>query len=609
MKAGDARRFAWLLRTYVAPYWPSVGLLIATSYLATAIAALPPLLMAPILDLALGNPATVAAPGLTGLSLRNLGATVLTWARIEPGADRMRVIAILCGVYVAVGFLRGWADFGNYLLALWIRVRAHAALQADVFRHLLGLSMSFFTRQRGGELVSRLTMDTHATTAGLEIIASTLLTAPFLIAFYGYLMVKTSPILIGAAVLAALLHYGLVRLIRGPIRRFASDQFSVLAEVGHRFQEAILSIRVVKSFGAEKFEAARAARALHDLVRVNMKFGVYKHVEEPARTVVSHMVEAGILLLAIRELLAGRLPVPTFFLLLYVGRSAMLQVAQLAGAYTQIQATLAASGRVAALFAETPKVIDGIEEIAEFRERIALHDVGFAYDGDRVLDDVSFDIPKGSVVALVGPSGAGKSTLADLILRFYDPDVGHITVDGRDIRTLRQDSFRQLFGVVPQEALLINGSVRDNIAYGREHLPDADVEHAARLANAHEFIMELPQGYATQVGDRGIRLSGGQRQRIALARALVGRPQILVLDEATSSLDSESEKLVQEAIERAIVGSTSIVIAHRLSTVLHADQIVVVNERTVEAVGTHQELLERNPTYARLYQLQFEGTA
>jgi subfamily B ATP-binding cassette protein MsbA len=340
-----------------------------------------------------------------------------------------------------------------------------------------------------------------------------------------------------------------------------------------------------------------------------MKFGVYKHVEEPARTVVSHMVEAGILLLAIRELLAGRLPVPTFFLLLYVGRSAMLQVAQLAGAYTQIQATLAASGRVAALFAETPKVIDGIEEIAEFRERIALHDVGFAYDGDRVLDDVSFDIPKGSVVALVGPSGAGKSTLADLILRFYDPDVGHITVDGRDIRTLRQDSFRQLFGVVPQEALLINGSVRDNIAYGREHLPDADVEHAARLANAHEFIMELPQGYATQVGDRGIRLSGGQRQRIALARALVGRPQILVLDEATSSLDSESEKLVQEAIERAIVGSTSIVIAHRLSTILHADQIVVVNERTVEAVGTHQELLERNTTYARLYQLQFEGTA
>ena len=355
----DARQFSWLLRTYLAPYWPSVVLLIVTSYLTTALAAIPPLLMAPIMDLALGSPSPTTAGGLTGLSLRNLGATVLEWARVSPSADRMHVIAALCALYVAVGFIKGWADFGNYLLALWIRARAHAALQADVFRHLLGLSMSFFTRQRGGELVSRLTTDTHATTAGLEVIAGTLLTAPVLIAFYGYLMVKTSPMLMIAAIVAALLHYGLGRLIRGPIRRLASDQFAGLAEVAQRFQEAILSIRVVKSFGAEAFEAGRAGRALRSLVRLNVKFGIYKHVEEPARTIVGHFVEAAILLLAIRELLAGRLAVPTFFLLLYVGRAAMIQMAQLASAYTQIQATLAASGRVVALMAETPSVIDG----------------------------------------------------------------------------------------------------------------------------------------------------------------------------------------------------------------------------------------------------------
>jgi ABC-type multidrug transport system fused ATPase/permease subunit len=213
------------------------------------------------------------------------------------------------------------------------------------------------------------------------------------------------------------------------------------------------------------------------------------------------------------------------------------------------------------------------------------------------------------VVALVGPSGAGKSTLADLVLRFYDPDRGSITIDGRDLRTLRQAAYRRLFGVVPQEALLLNGTVRENIAYGRDAVSDADVDRAARLANAHDFIAELPQGLETQVGDRGIRLSGGQRQRIALARALVGRPEILVLDEATSALDTESEKAVQEAIERAIAGTTSIVIAHRLSTILHADRIAVVNDGVVEAVGTHRELLERCPTYARLYRLQFAEAA
>jgi ABC-type multidrug transport system fused ATPase/permease subunit len=362
-----------------------VAALVLGGLAATALAAVPPLLLAPIMYRALGGAEPAAPPpaGLSGLSLRNLGAALLAWAGVGAGADRLTVIAVLCAAWVAVGFVKGWADFGNYLLALWIRVRAHAALQADLFRHLLGLSMGFFTRQRSGELASRLTTDTHAAIAGLELIAGTLLTAPLLIAFYGFLLVRTSPVLVVAALAAALLHYGITRLIRGPIRRLASDQFSVLAEVAQRFHEAILSVRVVKSFGAEAFEAARAARALRDLVRVNVKFGVYKHVEEPARTVVAHVVEAGILLLAIRELLAGRLAAPTFFLLLYVGRAALVQVAQLASAYTQMQATLAASGRVAALLATTPGVRDGAEDIDGFRDRIALRDVDFGYPAAR----------------------------------------------------------------------------------------------------------------------------------------------------------------------------------------------------------------------------------
>jgi subfamily B ATP-binding cassette protein MsbA len=344
---------------------------------------------------------------------------------------------------------------------------------------------------------------------------------------------------------------------------------------------------------------------MRDVLRVNVKFGVYKHIEEPARAVVNYAVEAGILLLATYELLAGRLAAPTFFLFLYVARATMTQVGLLASAYTQMQATLAAAGRIGEIFALRPEVKDGPARIGTFEDRIVLRNVSFGYDSEPVLDGVNLEIRKGEVVALVGPSGFGKSTLADLVLRFYDPTHGTITIDGRDLRSLRQDSYRRLFGVVPQEALLFNATIRDNIAYGREDLSEDDVVLAARLANAHDFIAEFTDGYDTIVGDRGVRLSGGQRQRVAIARAIVARPPILVLDEATSSLDSESERLVQQSIDRVIEGSTSLIIAHRLSTVLHADKIVVMGRGGVEAIGRHVELLTSSETYARLYRLQF----
>ena len=601
----DLRRFLWLLRTYVAPHWLAVLLLLATSYLATALAALFPVLLAPILDLALGTPAPAAAAGSGTLSLSNLGATFFHWIGVHAVEDRFRAILWLCAAYVAAGFLKGWLDFGNFLLALWIRVRAAAALQLDLFRHLLGLSMRFFTAHRTGELVSRLETDTRSATDGLETIVGTVLTTPVLIAFFGWLMVRTSPKLIVAALGAALLHFGAVRLMRGPIRRLATDQFSAFAALAARLQESILSIRVVKSFGAEVFELARVHRAIRDVVRVNVKFGIYKHVEEPARTVVNYVVEATILLLAAWELLAGRLTAPAFFLFLYVGRSVMIQIGLLAGAYTQIQTTLAASSRVAQLLDLAPDVADGSETIEAFQDRIVISDVGFNYGGGPVLEGVSLEIVRGEVVALVGPSGVGKSTLVDLILRLYDPVAGAITVDGRDLRSLKQESYRRLFGVVSQEALLFNATIRENIAYGRNGISDAQIVQAARIANAHDFVTEFPDGYDTVVGDRGIRLSGGQRQRIAIARAIVGHPPILVLDEATSSLDSESERLVQQAIDRVIQGATSIVIAHRLSTVLHADKIVVLGRGGIEAVGRHADLLAANETYARLYRLQF----
>jgi ATP-binding cassette, subfamily B, bacterial MsbA len=609
-RTSDVRRLLWLLRSYTAPYWPAVAVLLVTSYLATAVAALFPLLMAPILDLALGGmSAAGGGDGASGVSLRNLGASVLRWVGVVTVEDRGRAILVLCAVYVAVGFFKGWLDFGNYLLALWIRVRAAAAIQRDLFRHLLGLSISFFSKQRTGGLVSHLYEDTGAATAGLETIVTTMLTAPVLIAFYGWLLVRTSPKLVVAAAGAVLLHAVLTRAARGRIRRLVSDQFSALAELAARFQESMLSIRVVKSFSAEAFELSRLNRAIQTVVRVNVKFGAYKHAEEPARTVLNSVVEATLLALAAWELIAGRLSAPAFFLFLYLGRAVMVQVGLLGTAYTSLQITLAAAGRIDDLFRLEPSVKDGSGTIMEFRDRIVLRDVAFDYGVESVLRGVSFEIERGEVVAFVGPSGAGKSTLADLVLRLYDPLQGSIAIDGRDLRTLRQTEYRRLFGVVPQEALLFNATIRENIAYGRDGVSEEDIVRAARIANAQDFIEALPQGYDTVVGDRGTRLSGGQRQRVAIARAIVANPPILVLDEATSSLDSESEGLVHRAIDRVIQGTTSIVIAHRLSTVMRADKIVVVNGGVVEAIGRHAEILATNETYARLYRLQFAEAA
>ena len=283
--AGDLRRLGWLLRHYLAPYWPAVLVLVGTSLVATALAGLLPVLMAPILDLALGSaPGPVSGVAIgEPLSLKNLGSWVFRSTGVHAGEDRFRAVVYLCLACVAVGLLKALADFGAYLLALWIRVRAAAAMQVDLFRHLLGLSMNFFTRQRTGELVSRLSSDTHAASSGLEIIAGTALTAPILIVFYGVLMVRTSPKMVGAALAAVAGHWLLTRVVSRHIRRLATDQFSLLARVSTHFQEAILSVRVVKSFGAEAFELAQLGRTLRETVRVNVRFGFSKHVEEPAR--------------------------------------------------------------------------------------------------------------------------------------------------------------------------------------------------------------------------------------------------------------------------------------------------------------------------------------
>jgi subfamily B ATP-binding cassette protein MsbA len=608
-RLNDFQRLTYILKKYVRPYWKSMLLLQFVNFALTFLTGLLPLIMAPILDMALGKPISPAAGELEitlrNLSLDNLGAAMLQWLNLTDTTDMFRAILLLGGLYVVVASLRGLASFGSYLLTLWIGVRSGRDMQYDLFEHILSLSLSFFNKQRTGELVSRVDEDTNVTTYIFERSINNLITSPILVLFYGILLIRTNPKLTLTAIVAAILHYALTRVIQKPIRRRVVDQFSSHAELRAKLQETIMGIRVVKSFGAEDYELGHLGEAIRNVIRISMKYGVYKHVQEPIRGVIDSLIEVSILLLAAYEMLSGHLDASTFFMFLYVGRAIMVPISTLASTLTAIQETLASSERVFELFSQRSQVEDGPDQIHEFRDSIRVVGVSFAYDGKKVLKEIDLEIHKGESVALVGPSGAGKSTLADLLLRLYDPTEGHIIVDGWDLRRLRQASYRELFGVVSQEALLFNTTVRENIAYGRDGLTEEDIARAARVANAHGFITELPQGYDTYVGDRGIRLSGGQRQRVAIARAVVAGPQILILDEATSSLDSESERLVQEAIDRIIENTTAIVIAHRLSTVVHADKIVVLDQTRIVDQGRHEELLRRCKIYHRLCQLQF----
>ena len=397
----------------------------------------------------------------------------------------------------------------------------------------------------------------------------------------------------------------LLRKLRKGNRRKGNQHGEMTSVV----QETVSGIRLVKSFGAEGVEVARFAQASGRYANLTVRLTRLSQLAGPVTEVVGTTVATALLWFGAREVLVDRnmSGADLIAFLLYALR--MLQpVKALSQLPTTAQSSFAAAERIFEILdspseAQTDK---GTREVASFDKEIAFEDVSFSYGDAPVLSHVSFVARKGEVVALVGASGAGKSTLVDLIPRCYEIENGRITIDGIDTRSLKLPALRSLTGIVSQDTVLFNDTVRNNIAYGTERTyTDEQVEAAAHAANAHAFIAELPDGYNTLLGERGTRLSGGQRQRLAIARALLRDPPILILDEATSALDTESERLVQEAVDRLLEGRTVFVIAHRLSTIVHADLILVLERGEIIERGTHAELLSAGGAYNRLYTLQF----
>jgi ATP-binding cassette, subfamily B, bacterial MsbA len=523
----------------------------------------------------------------------------------SPMVALRNVVLVLFGVFL----VKNVALYVQQYTVSVIQGRVTRDLRDGLYDHLLRLGFPFFQRTRTGQVISRVTVDVDQVRALLTENLTRAIASAIQVVFYLTFLLLLSWKLTLVAALSIPPMLGLWGWLRKRLRAGVLRVLDAVGDVASQIQETVAGIRLVKASGAEDWERRRFRALTRGHYEAFVRNERWRQFFPPATEMVIAVSILALLwygsYLVLEE---GSLSAGAFLGALALAMKLMAPAKFLGQFPSQVQPGLAAGERAFEILDAVPEVVEraGARPVAAFRDGLRFEGVGFEYQpGEPVLRDVDLEIRPGEVVALVGPSGAGKSTLADLVPRFHDPTAGRVTLDGADLRDVRLGDLRALLGIVTQETILFHDTVRANIAYGHPDAPQAEVEAAARAANAHDFILEMPQGYDTVLGERGVRLSGGQRQRIAIARALFRNPPILILDEATSALDTGSERLVQQAIEELMQERTVLVIAHRLSTVQRADQIVVLQAGRIVQRGTHADLLEEEGPYRRLYRLQF----
>lgn len=525
-------------------------------------------------------------------------------------AKDMVMLNVIAGGILVVFLLRGIFFYGQTYLMSFVGQKVIIDIREALYRHLQRLPLSYFESNRTGAVMSYVTNDVAALQSALAESAVE--------------MITESTVLIGSIAFMLYIHWKLTLLtlitlplvaqaisIFGKKLRLASRVMQErTADITAFLQETVLAVRVIKSFAREDYEIERFNRENYHNFRAQMKTAQLMATLTPIVEFLSALGVTVIIWYGGREVIAGNITAGSLIAFLIYVVNLSNPVKRLSRVYGNIQRALAAAQRVFEVIDIEPAIKDepGAVELPPIQGEVTFRDVTFEYKaGEPALRGVDLAANPGQMVAIVGPSGAGKTTIANLIPRFYDPTSGAILVDGFDIKAVTLNSLRRQIGIVPQETMLFNGTVYENILYGDLDASREEVIAAARAANADGFIIKMPQSYETQIGERGTKLSGGQRQRIAIARAILKNPRILILDEATSALDAESEALVQEALDKLMVGRTSFVIAHRLSTVQRADVILVMDKGKIVERGTHAALIEAGGLYSKLYHVQFDS--
>jgi len=585
-------------------------LLIGITFLATFVTTLRPLVAAGVINLTLTEVGFSATPKDVNsdqnfFDLNQVGSIIsdLFFSNSNFSGGVIDAIPYFVALLLLLSVIAGIIKYFGHILNAFARSKVMMSMRLDLTSSLLGLSLRFFNSKKSGELISRIITDAQAVAQGAVSVTHRILSSFLLIIVYFIFLINTSKTLTLVIVFIVVAHYMITTLLKNPVKKYEIKNLEAMASMTASLQEVFSSIRLIQSFLSSNYSTRNLRKKIKGSSKAYFKTQLVGSLEPESRYILDGLAEGIILFVAITMLFSGEINIEGFLLYIYVARLLLGPINEFSSYFLWLQKIFASSTRMNEYFSLESDIKDGKDNILNFNSNIEFKDLNFAYEDKVILKDFTLTVEKNEVIAVVGKSGAGKSTLIDLMLRFYDPLKGSITIDGKDIRGLTLSSYRSLFGVVLQEVSLLNDTIENNIRYGRD-VDNLEVIEASRIANADEFIRSLPKGYQTEIGDRGVKLSGGQRQRLSIARAIVGGPEILVLDEATSSLDSASEKKVQEGIENALKDRTAFVVAHRFSTIRNSSKIIVLNEGKIEAVGNHENLLKVSETYKHLSELQ-----